>query len=237
MRLGTVLLAGFAAAGAPLLGAAELRPFTASYNVSWHGMSAGNSQLQLEQLGDGTWRYSSRNRARGIFRIALPSELSQRSLFTLQDDQVQPLRFEADDGSDSSSKGDADLRFDWNRGRVTGRSGGKDVDLPLTPGLQDAMSIQVSLMHALLRGGTPQRFSMLDGDRVKEYVYTREGSETLATALGSHETVIFRSARPDSTSGTWFWCAPDLGYLPVKVERRDGRKVEWSMSLLEAHVD
>ncbi len=236
MRLGTLMLAGFVATGAPMLGAAELRPFTASYSVSWRGMAAGNSELALEHLADGAWRYSSRNRARGIFRMALPSELSQRSLFTLHEGQVRPLHFEADDGSDGAKR-DADLRFDWQQGRVTGHAGGKTVDLALSSGLQDAMSIQASLMHALLQGNTPERFSMLDRDRVKEYVYTREGSETLETAVGRHQTLVFRSARPGSSHGTWFWCAPELGYLPVKVERRDGRKVEWSMTLLDARVD
>ncbi len=34
-----------------------------------------------------------------------------------------------------------------------------------------------------------------------------------------------------------FWCAPELGYLPLKVERRDGKDVEWSMAVKHADVD
>jgi len=36
---------------------------------------------------------------------------------------------------------------------------------------------------------------------------------------------------PGSRKGTWFWCAPELGYLPLKIERRDGKNVVFSMRL------
>jgi hypothetical protein len=48
--------------------------------------------------------------------------------------------------------------------------------------------------------------------------------------------VVYRSARPGSEDGTWFWCDPEQSFLPVKVERRAGKKVEWSMSLESAKV-
>lgn len=236
MRNALMVLTMLAGAGSPLLDAAELRPFTASYSVTWRGMSAGRSQLHLERLPDGKWRYESSNQARGVFRIALPGELSQRSVFEIHEGAVRPLNFTADDGGEGASR-DAELTFDWNAARVTGTAGGKRVDLPLEPGLQDGMSIQASLLHALLNGRTPERFLMLDGDRVKEYIYTREGEQRLDTAVGTHHTVVFRSARPGTRRGTLFWCAPVLGYLPVRVERRNGDKVEWSMTLLDARVD
>lgn len=234
MRSGVLLAALIATA--PWAAAAELRPFTATYTVTWHGMSAGTSELKLERLADGAWQYSSRNRPRGIFRIALPPELTQRTRFELHENRVRPLHFQMDDGSEGGKRS-ADVKFDWAAGRATGRSGNKPVDLPLTPGLQDAMSIQISLMHALLEGRAPERFTMIDGNRVKEYVYTREGNEALNTAVGSHQTQIFRSARPGSTHGTWFWCAADLNFLPARVERRDGTNVEWSMTLQQVQLD
>jgi hypothetical protein len=42
-------------------------------------------------------------------------------------------------------------------------------------------------------------------------------------------TVTYRSRRPDSRYSTWYWVAPQLGYLPVKVERRKLDEVQWSM--------
>lgn len=223
-------------AGAVEAPAAELKPFTASYTISWHGMSAGTAQLQLQRLPDGRWSYQSLSTARGLFRLAMPAELRSRTIFTIREGRIVPELFTADDGAASSSK-DQELRFDWNTGRVTGVAEKRSVDLPLQPGLLDTMSVQIALMHELLSGGTPRHFVLVDKDKIKDYDYTAVGQEPLSTPIGEFSSVIFRSARPGSTTGTYFWCAPMLGFLPLKVERRDGSKVQWSMSLVTASTN
>jgi Protein of unknown function (DUF3108) len=215
--------------------AAELQPFSASFSVTWHGMSAGHSRLELQRLADGRWSYSSRSSAQGLFRLLLPAELKSRSEFSIRNGQIIPEHFTGDDGTDSRRR-DQDLIFDWAKGRVTGIAETKPVDLPLQPGLQDGMSIQVALIHALLAGHAPTRFLMVDKTKIKEYLYTEEGRETVKTPRGPRQTVVYRSGRPGSEDGTWFWCDPEQGYLPVKVERRNGTRVEWSMAMESATV-
>ncbi|MEO8307340.1 MAG: DUF3108 domain-containing protein [Pseudomonadota bacterium] len=215
--------------------AAELQPFSASFKVTWHGMTAGRSTLELQRLSDDRWSYSSRSSAQGLFRLVLPAELQSHSEFSIRGGQIVPEHFTGDDGTDSKRR-DQDLKFDWEKGRVTGVAETKPVDLPLQPGLQDGMSIQVALIHALLAGHPPSRFLMVDKTKIKEYIYTEEGRETVNTPRGPRQTVVYRSGRPGSEDGTWFWCDPELSYLPVKVERRAGAKVEWSMTMETAKV-
>ncbi|MEO8307432.1 MAG: DUF3108 domain-containing protein [Pseudomonadota bacterium] len=228
-------LIALSAALVPPVYAAELQPFSVSFNVMWHGMSAGRSKLELQKLPDGRWSYSSRSDAQGLFRLALPAELKSRSVFSIRNGQIFPEHFTGDDGTDSQRR-DQDLVFDWERGRVTGTAEKQPVDLPTQSGLQDGMSIQVSLMHALLAGQAPTRVLMVDKTKIKEYVYSEEGTASIKTPLGVSQTIIYRSGRPDSPHGTWFWCDPQLGFLPVKVERRSGTSVEWSMTLESAKV-
>ncbi|MDR2214270.1 MAG: DUF3108 domain-containing protein [Nevskiaceae bacterium] len=226
--LATGLLAAEPAAEpAPTAG---LREFQATFSVKFRGMNAGQSQLQLEKLDGDRWRYSSRSQAKGLFRLAVHGEPTQISVLQMQDGAVRPLEFTSAIGANDDDR-DQSMKFDWQAGRVTGTAEGKPVDIALQPGMHDAASVQVAMMLELLAGRTPERFQMIDKTQVKDYIYTREGEETLDTALGKQQTVIFRSARPDSTRGTLFWCAPGLGFLPVKVERRNGNKVEWSMTL------
>ncbi|MEP7311159.1 MAG: DUF3108 domain-containing protein [Pseudomonadota bacterium] len=215
------------------ISADELRPFTASYNVVWKGIGAGRSSITLKRLDNDRWSYESRNVARGLFRLALPGDISQSSEFRVVGDVVMPEHFRGDDGTSSTRK-DVDIRFDWQAGRASGVAEDKKVEVALEPGIQDGMSVQAALMLELMRGHTPSKFLLLDKDRVKDYLYTREGTETLDTAIGRKETVIFRSRRPDSEYSTMYWCAPDLGYVPVKVERHHGAKIEWSMVVQSA---
>lgn len=205
--------------------AGELKPFSASYSIT-----AGDAQIELEKLSDDRWSYRTRIRQNLLARLLASVPESMRSVFRIQNDQIIPEAFAVEDGARGDSK-DQSLVFDWAAGRVRGVSERKPVDLPTQPGLLDEMSVQVALMHALINGRTPERFVMVDNDRIKEYLYVAEGRERLKSKLGEFDTVIFRSTRPESSKSTWFWCAPELGYLPLKVERRDGRNVKWSMRL------
>jgi hypothetical protein len=209
---------------------AELKPFEASYTVVWRGMSAGTANLSLKHIEANRWRYESNNSARGIFKVALPGAITQSSDLRIEDGRVVPLHYITDDGT-QKGKDDADVTFDWAQSRATGTAEGKPVDAPLQPGVQDTLSVQIALIHELEAGRTPTRFTLLDGNEVKDYEYSSEGKEQVETALGTHETIRYRSRRPNSDRSTVFWCAPALGYLPVKVERQRGGKVEWSMSI------
>lgn len=210
--------------------AAELAPFAASYEVVFRGINAGTSSLELSREKNGQWRYASRNTARGLFRLALPGEISQVSLFTLSDAGVRPLRYSADDGTDSTDR-DIDLSFDWAAARVSGTAEKARVDLPIPYGLQDGMSVQIALIHALSQGGSPRGFQLIDKDEIKDYVYSSENPVRLRTAVGELDTVVWSSQRANSNRLTRVWYAPSLGYLPVQAERRRGDKVEWSMRI------
>jgi hypothetical protein len=201
---------------------AELAPFKASYSFKYHGMSAGNGELRLQQLPDGRWSFESSVRAR--IALLFRTDRRERSVFRIVDDKVVPEQF-------SSSDNDQQLTFDWASGRVTGTIGRKKIDLPTQPGLLDPQSVQAALMHELLAERMPARFVLVDEDRIKDYRYAVEGSEVIDSAVGRHRADIFSSRRPNSGKATYFWCAPELGYIPIKVERRNGRDVEWSLTL------
>lgn len=207
-----------------------VQPFAASYAVVFRGFNAGTSSLELVRENGDRWRYVSRNHAHGLFRLALPGEIRQTSVLTIDESGVRPLRYAADDGTDSTQR-DIRLEFDWSAGRVRGVAEEKPVDLPTTAGLQDGMSVQLALMRALLRGESPTGYSLIDKDEIKEYRYDFEGRSRVQTVAGELDAVIWSSHRPNSNRITRVWYAPSLGYLPVQAERRKGDTVEWSMRL------
>jgi Protein of unknown function (DUF3108) len=206
----------------------ELRPFEASYDWIWHGMTVASTKLQLEKSDD-TWTYTSRSEPRGIGRV-----LSQRpktvSVLRVTPDGVEPLSYKGDDGT-SSRKRTVDVKYDWNQHHITGVYEQTPVDLPLTPGVQDDSSVQIAMMVELLAGRTPQRFSLLDKDSVRDYLYTRDGEETLQTPLGPVATVIYSSQRKNSPHVNRYWCAPDRGYIPMRVQQKRGDEVQWTMEI------
>lgn len=206
----------------------ELKPFQASYDWIWHGMTVAVSRLQLEH-SDTHWTYRSKSEPRGIGRMFSERPVSE-SVLDVTADGVRPLSYKADDGT-AATKRDANIQYDWQNNRVTGVNEDAKVDMAIPPGIQDDLSIQIALMVALIRGQTPDKFSLLSGSQVREYHYSREGEETLQTPLGKLPTVIYRSEKQYSPRVTRFWCAPSLGYIPLKVEQKRKDEVEWTMQV------
>ena len=206
----------------------ELKPFQASYDWIWHGMTVAVSKLQLQQQDD-KWVYSSRSEPRGLGRMFSERPVSQ-SVLEVTPAGVHPLSYKADDGT-SSTKRDANIQYDWQNNRLTGVNEDARIDMPIPPGIQDDLSVQIALMVALMRGQTPDKISLLSGSSVREYHYSRDGEETLTTPLGTIPTVIYRSEKQYSPRVTRFWCAPSLGYIPLKVEQKRKDEVEWTMQV------
>jgi len=236
--LATGLLAVFGMLAMPVQ-AAELRQFFATYEATYFGVSVGSSDLHLQQLPDGLWHYESRQAPNLRARLFVPRSkmpADERSRFRIQNGRVVPETFSAGNGSPDDPKAQQ-LTFDWQRGRVTGTAERKPVDLPLQPGLLDTMSAQLALMLDLANGRQPAPFAVLDKDRIKEYDYAAEGSAVVTTKAGEFRTVIYRSRRVGSDKSTVFWCAPELGFLPVRVEGHEGDDVKWSLVAKAVQVD
>ena len=223
-----LLLALAAAVITSAAGADELKPYRASYEGIWHGVTVAVSDLRLEHTGD-TWTYSSSSSPRGIGRLAsgiFPPR--QVSVVRVTASGVEPQSFRSEGGDRDKS---TDLAYDWGAARVTGTVDGVRVDQPLTPGVQDDGSVQLALMVELLAGRTPKSFRMIDRSGTREYQFARESEATLETPMGAIATVVYRARKAGSPRITRFWCAPGRGYVPLKVEQTRGEEVQWTMEI------
>ena len=220
--LSAVLVVLSSVAGADAI---DLKPFKATYTAEWKGMTAGTTVLELRNAGPDLFSYSSTSNARGVFRMAFSETLTQTSTFRLADGLVQPLQFRGIDEKEREIR----LDFDWTNMKVTGVAKGNDVNLALTPGAQDAMSLQIYSLRSLADGKVAPTVSMVDGDKIKDYELRLEGNARIETALGELDTVIYTSNRAGSNRVTRTWVAPALGYLPVRAERIRGKKTEFTL--------
>jgi len=207
-----------------------LRPFALQYEVIFRGMTAGNADLELQRESGNRWVYRSRNEARGLFRLAVPGEISQTSIFEWRANRVVPLNYQADEGTKSTAR-DIRLEFDHSAARIRGTAEDKAVDLPLAEGVQDPLSVQITVMMALAAGQKPESYLLIDKDEIKRYDYRFEGRARLSTPSGEFDTVIWSSSRAGSNRRTRVWYAIDRGFLPLQAERLKGDQVEWSMRL------
>jgi hypothetical protein len=233
LRLLAAAVVIFAPAAPTIVSAEDLEPFEASYAWSWHGATVAVSTLKLEHHDGDAWVYSSTSEPRGLGYL-YPLRPALRSTLRITGQGVQPLSFKADGGGADHN---ANVTFDWSAGRASGVYENVPVDMPIKPGIQDDLSVQIAMMVELLHGRTPEQLSMIDKNSTREYRYQREGAQAIATALGRIDTVIYSSQHPGSPRVTRFWCAPSMGYLPLRIEQKRIDSVEWTMDIRSVRRD
>jgi Protein of unknown function (DUF3108) len=221
-----VLAAAPAAAQAPPGAEAAIAPFSARYVADWKSINVGTSDLELKPDTDsGHYVYTWTITAHGIFRL-YRAEVTQKSWLSINAGHVRPEKYRAEDGAST-----VNLDFDWEGRRARGVSETKPVDLALSDGTQDVMSIQVEVMLDLKNHNLPKTFQIVDKDELKEFSYSEEGPARLRTALGELDTVIVSSQRTGNNRILRMWFAPSLGFVPVQAERTRDGKLEFAMRI------
>jgi hypothetical protein len=200
-----------------------LAPYVAEYDVKYGRFAVGSSRTRLAREGD-AWVLESTTNASGLYRMIASGTLRQRSVFEVLADGPRPMSYLFDDGTSDTGR-DVSLQFDWAANRVRGIAEDKRVDIAAVAGLQDAASMQALVVARLRAGREPGVVAMIEKDKVKYYRYTFLRRETIKTAIGEVETVVYRSARDGSDRETLTWLAPKLGFAAVQAEQlTDGKR-------------
>lgn len=208
------------------------KPVTATYEVSYRGMRAGQLTFKLSR-DEATGRYIYETTAKPslLARFVISSAAVERSVMEIGTDGVRPIEWQLDDGRSGTAR-DGRLRFDWDRKIASGEIEGEKIELPLEPGLQDRLSIQIHVVTSLLRGQEPGVIPLIDDNRIKRYSYEKKGVVALDTRLGKLDTLLYESTRQGSDRQSRFWLVPELEYLAARAEQIRKGKVETVMTLL-----
>jgi hypothetical protein len=205
--------------------------YRATYTVEYKGKDLGTSEFTVtyDEARD-VYQFSSRTVAKGLLKLVSPNPVVERSDFRLVNGAPQPLAFHYEDGS-RKGEDNLDVEFDWERGVaiVTGKGGRRELTLPA--GALDRGSLQVALMSDLALRGAPREYQLVDEDSVKPYVYTDNGESTTPTGIGALATRSFVQQREGSSRSTWLWVAPELRFLPVRIEQRRDGEVQTAFTL------
>ena len=207
------LAAALAMAEAP---AHALKPFTAQYEASFKGISAGGA-MTLSRQGQ-RWTY-----AMGL-RNAM-ANLSQATVFEEAAGRYRPLG-----GSDRSTylmKTRAVVTlYNWKgmQARWTGdvkpqRAG----PVAMQPGDMDALLVNLALVRDIGFGRTSMSYRLLENGKAKSMTYRVAGREKIT--VGGRALDTTRVVQSAGSKQTAVWIAPGVP-TPVRiVQREDGSEV------------
>ena len=197
-----------------------------AYKVSFgtQGFVIGNATYRFEHQGD-HYRISTVVEPSGLTALFVHGRglVESRGIITPQG--LKPYEFAIERGS-------ADKRevayFDWDAGDVV-LTGGELT--PLQPPAFDPLTIMWQPYFSP-PSREDQTFTLATTRRVSRYTLSMQGEEMLVWRHGEVLTQRWHEISDDGKGEGWFWLAPSMHYIPVKM-----RVARTSRGTLEALLD
>lgn len=170
----------------------------------------------------------------GFLRILGSFGFSRGSVFELADREIHLLETRMSQRTPRRER-EAYARLDWSANRARGRVNDEAFDMEVPAGTQDFLSSLYLTMTRLKEGDFDEVLTvdLLERNRLRSYTMENRGEERLDTQLGSLDTIrVARQNGSDTEVSGWF--APELGYLPVRLQyEADGRVFQFEITALE----
>jgi hypothetical protein len=188
------------------------------------GFLIGDATYRFEHTGD-RYRISTVGQAHGLAALVLRGTGKIESHGRITPDGLRPYEFAIERGS-------ADRRevafFDWDGGNVVLHDGATS---PLTPPAFDPLTI-LWQPYFSPPGKGDHAFSVATTRRVVHYTLTLQAEEKVAWRHGEVLTERWHRRSDDGATDAWFWLAPSLRYIPIKM-----RVTRTSRGTLEVLLD
>jgi len=217
---------------------ADFAPFEVEYDVGNNVISAGSAILKLAKQDD-EWVYSLKTKPTGVFKLTGKGKIQEVSVFSIAESKdklfLQPQRYTY--RQDKEARRSVDAWFDWDDNQLTYKKRGEEVTEEFSDPVLDRLSVTLTVMDELKKNSFERaELKVFDNGRVKTMLFANEGEESVKTKMGSLKTVRVRSnAASGGTRHTITWFAPELDYVPVKIEQYKRDKLVARLTLTRLH--
>lgn len=199
-------------------------PFEAEYAVKSHGFKVGKMVMRLVRDGD-RLELQTRTSATGLLAAFVgDSTVIERSLLRADNERLELISFEFNSSvpdKERKLKG----RWDADHKHLRVVDGQRSVHLEAPPNSLDRLGLQLLVMDALERGQQSGSISVIDLDEFKAVSFRVVEEVGVKTGIGKTRSLHVRRVEPGSKWINEGWYAPELAYVPVKMEQRkkDGK--------------
>lgn len=190
------------------------RPYSATYSVHMGGFKVGELTRELRMEANGNYVLEQQMQTTGIVAFFKKDRVLERSTWRYQNDQPVAMGYYAHYTGRAKDAVER-MDFDWTRNIATSLDGGETREISLTPGVQDKLGHQITLIKDIVRGMERIEYQIADRGKLRPYIYEVRGTEQVVTARGTVRTIKVQKGT------TTFWLAPEWNYLLVKLVQKN----------------
>ncbi|WP_244622996.1 DUF3108 domain-containing protein [Shewanella salipaludis] len=201
---------------------------TAEYNVYYGSIELGKARYQLPASDDGLYVYRFDS---ALSLLLLTDVRHAHSEFTREGEQLIPLRYMHER---SGTGPDYNEQSAFAKGQAVVHTRYKDErgKLPYDGLLFDPLMLQLQLRLDISAGKTQLHYNMVKDNEIEEYDFRVLDKERLTLDSGSYDTVKIEVMRDNPKRQTFFWMAPELAYLPVRLTHFEKGSKQLDIQLL-----
>ena len=201
--------------------AADLPPaFRADYIIKKGPFELGRSSRELSYGDNGELVFRADSESTGLVSLFYAEVIRETTRMQQIDGRVVPIEYQYQ--RNGKRKRTISQQFDWASGNVTSQVDGTVYEFALDEHALDQNGYQVNLMIDLAKGLRDISYPVARKNKMRVYEISHVGDERLETVLGVLDTVVIQRKEDKITT---MWCAPDLHYLPVKIQHEEDGSV------------
>jgi hypothetical protein len=198
-------------------------PFHAEYRVKVL-IARGKAVLTLDYADNGDYKFSTSLAATGIWKALARGGLSEVTVFDLEPSYPQTINYSLINEFGSRPR-NGEYEFLWDEGVARGIYKDKPIELPIDSQVMDRSLLPIRMMHDLTSGRRPTSYTILDRDELVEIEMGYGEEKVIKVPYGKFTAMKIRHLHPKDDEESFIWVAPELGYLPVRLEQlRSGNK-------------
>ena len=190
--------------------------FEVNYTLYSNDTKIGLMERRFFKDDAGNYIFRSESKTTGLVSIFRKDQIIEESNWHFINANFTPLHYIYQHTGGKRDR-DVEINFDWDKKKIFNRVNDSIWHMETQPGILDKLLYQLVIMAKLKAGQIPEKFTIADGGKIKQYLFEFIDDEIIDTPIGQLKTMKLQRHKPNSDRKTLLWCAYELDFLPIKV--------------------
>lgn len=205
--------------------------YEAVYSVKL--MQADGTLRAKLKNNNGTYSYTLKTEPTGFWKLIANGSINESSQFEIVDGEIRSINYRLNDTIRRNPR-ESVVDFDWSKKTIQGFYKDRMIDFYIERRILTRILLQIEIMHQKQRNNLEDSYLIIDKDEIKEIEITSSNSgKKISVPFGSYEVFEVSHRSKNSNRINTFWLAPDLDFIPLKLEQTEGNKVNFEANLVQ----
>ena len=192
----------------------------------------GTLRAKLEN-NNGTYTYTLKTEPTGFWKLIANGSINESSEFEIINDEIRSINYRLNDTIRRNAR-ESEVDFDWSKKVIKGFYKDRVIDFNIEKRILTRILLQIEIMHQKQRNNLKDSYLIIDKDEIKEIDITSSNSgKKISVPFGSYDVIEVSHRSKNSNRINTFWLAPELDFIPVKLEQTEGNKVNFEANLVQ----